>query len=370
MGNVACLLFGGLAIVSAALGLFPAAVEKTRALPSRPTVIRDMYDREISFDRPPENVVLPSPLIASFATVDGTPQHIAGMPDFVRAQVKDGLLSHVFPQMDLIPLSGRTGMPDVEWILRRQPDAVVAWSSNSEVLEKTGFLGLIEIDFTLANYKDARLAMWRLVGAITGRSDRARELLDRFHDNMKELLGQLYKVKDEPTRFIIPFDMGGGHWTVATNYYLNETFETSGGINIARDMPFHDNMDFEQIYRFDPEIILLRYDEHGPVPQRLYDDPRWRPVRAVRNRRVYLMPMTFLDNIAVDEPLLLRWLAEIFHPDALPRMTRAAYRDTYAQIYNYDLTDDEIDQALFMKENCASEGYERFSRDQERCHAM
>jgi len=335
-------------------------VEETAAFSSKATIVQDLTGRLVSFDQIPRRVVIFPILQPTYATIDETTQNIAAMPNFMRQQADAALLSHVFPRMPLIPTTGRTFGPDVEWILRYQPDAVIVEKSASEMLDRIGFRGVVKINYALSNYRIARMDMWRLIGAITGKGGRAQLLLDRFHRKMEALLIHLSEIKVGPARLIVPSVMGNGRWAVATNYYLNETFETSGGVNVARGLPSYANLDFEQFYRLNPDVIIIGYYKDGPIPQMLYDDPLWQPVRAVHDRHVYLMPMNFLDNIAVDEPLLLTWLAEIFHPDSMPRMTRAAYREAYAQVYHYDLTDDEIDHALFFKENSASAGYERF----------
>ena len=57
--------------------------------------------------------------------------------------------------------------------------------------------------------------MWRLVGAIIGANKRAQELLDSFHRRMGYLAGICcLEIKDEPTRIIMPFDMGDGRWSL------------------------------------------------------------------------------------------------------------------------------------------------------------
>jgi len=360
--TIVWLLFTLLPFISMVLGLFPATVEEPGPSLTATTNVRDMSGRDVSFDHPPQNVVIFGPFLAAFATIDATMQHISAMPDFVKVRAKSGLFGHVFQQIELIPSMEGTVRPDVEWILRRRPDAVIAWKSESETLEKAGVRGLAEMDGdAISDYRNARATMWRLIGGIVGKYGRAQELLNRFRLVIEELQDQLFKVKDEPARVIMPFRMGDGIWSVADKrYYLNETLEASGGVNVARDVLFNGNTDFEQIYRLDPEVIILPYYDGGPIPQTLYSDRFWRPIRAVRDHRVYLTPVHFSDNIAVDEPLLLTWLAEIFHPNSMPHMTRAAYWQAYAQVYHYDLTDDEIDHALFFEENGASAGYERF----------
>jgi hypothetical protein len=126
---------------------------------------------------------------------------------------------------------------------------------------------------------------------------------------------------------------------------------------------------FEEIMRIDPEFILLgnfRRDKYV-VPQSLYNKLEWQPLRAVQLRHIYLMPVHSFYNWPFDVPLLIQWMIDVFHPDDTPSEIRMAYQEIYREIYHYNLTTEEVDQALFMKENCGSAGYERFARDHGSC---
>lgn len=362
MQSLICFLFAFVPLIAAAFGLFPATVvdRPDRSLTAQ-ALYQDMSGREVSFDQSPRKVIVSPALLTTYATIDGTAQHIAAMPRSLQAMVEAGLFHHVFPEMELIPSIGQTTMLDAEWVLFRQPDAVIIERSLSEMLEKTGFAGRVEIDYAQSHDRDARRAMWVRLGAVAGRNVRTHELLERFYRKMEQLRAHLSQIKDKPPRVVVPFPIGGNLWSVASSGYdLNETFESALGLNAARDVRFSGNVDFEEIYNLDPDIIIMHYYEGGIVPQVLYEDPRWQAVRAVRERRVYVMPMNFANNFAVDEPLLLLWLAEVFHPGSLPRMTREAYREAYNQVHHYELSDEEIDRALFFSENKASAGYDRF----------
>jgi hypothetical protein len=62
----------------------------------------------------------------------------------------------------------------------------------------------------------------------------------------------------------------------------------------------------------------------------------------------------------VEEPLLLRWLAELFHPDQMRHSFRAAFVDAYRDIYGSVLSSQDVDEAIFVRANAQSTGYERF----------
>jgi iron complex transport system substrate-binding protein len=137
----------------------------------------------------------------------------------------------------------------------------------------------------------------------------------------------------------------------------------AGGENPARDQNFSGEMNIEQMMLLDPDVIILVPSVlASTTPSTFYNDPRWRPIRAVRDKRVYLMPATTSYNQPVDERLILNWMAEIFRPEVMPRRARGLYREVYRAVYNFDLNDEEIDNALFLNENSVSAGYERFFR--------
>jgi iron complex transport system substrate-binding protein len=99
-------------------------------------------------------------------------------------------------------------------------------------------------------------------------------------------------------------------------------------------------------------------------PEALYNDPRWRGLDAVRNRRVYGSTYIFfgyvhdIDNL----PLSMRWLAEIFHPSRMSAQTREKVRAHYRESYGFEMSEAQIDELLRVKENAGSQGHERFFR--------
>jgi hypothetical protein len=88
-------------------------------------------------------------------------------------------------------------------------------------------------------------------------------------------------------------------------------------------------------------------------------------LKAVRERRVYWRPsipewwaggLTF-------KPILMRWMAELAHPDRLQPRVRQILRDRMVSEFGYRFSDDQIDQQLHVAENADSVGTERFTRD-------
>jgi iron complex transport system substrate-binding protein len=139
--------------------------------------------------------------------------------------------------------------------------------------------------------------------------------------------------------------------------------ELAGGQNVTRDFKFTGWGDVEQLLLADPGIILFGFypDDHTTMRQ-ITDRPEFRPLRAVREGRIYRLPADTFMNEPVEDPLLLMWMAEVFYPDIMPRRLREEYKETYREVYHYAISDDEIDKAIYLEENRLSAGYDRFAR--------
>jgi iron complex transport system substrate-binding protein len=128
-----------------------------------------------------------------------------------------------------------------------------------------------------------------------------------------------------------------------------------------------EGIDAERILAMDPDIIILYGSRNDPnpraSPQEFLCDPRWRGLKAVRERRVYRMAGGGGLSGLVLQPIDIRWLAEIAHPDRLQPRVRQIMRDRFLTEFNYHLSDDQIDQYLNVEENRGMLGAERFERN-------
>jgi ABC-type Fe3+-hydroxamate transport system substrate-binding protein len=117
--------------------------------------------------------------------------------------------------------------------------------------------------------------------------------------------------------------------------------------------------DAERILAMDPDIVFLFGSPNGPMPmespQEFMMDERWRGMKAVRTRRVYR-----LTGSGCPAPILVRWMAELAHPERMKANTREFLRRYIVDEYGYRLNDAQIDKILDLGENEHQTGYERF----------
>lgn len=218
-----------------------------------------------------------------------------------------------------------------------------------------GYPGLVDLEWqSPENLK----TMWNILERVSGQETRAADLW-RDAETRQRKLEALLPSGRPVTVLPMAIYSDGKLWVGKRDYFINALLQQVGGVNLARDIPYHGLVDPEEILLYDPEVIISPgYDADDNLIN-IYGNPIWQSLRAVREKRVYLMPRTSAFNKSVDQSLAVVWLAEILHP-SLPHMTRAAYREIYAQAYRHNLTDAEIDTALYISANSGSAGYERF----------
>ena len=152
--------------------------------------------------------------------------------------------------------------------------------------------------------------------------------------------------------------------TVRNDYQI---YFPPAGINNAYPRWMENRLDAERVLAIDPDIILLTgsrdFPHAGESPQEFMHDPRWRDLKAVKEKCVYRMFGGGGLGGIIFQPLYDRFMAEIAHPDRLQPKLRQLLRDRILTEFNYRLSDDEIDEMLNVDENSGSDGAERFTRD-------
>src|SRR5574344_2185526 len=104
----------------------------------------------------------------------------------------------------------------------------------------------------------------------------------------------------------------------------------------------------EQIYAWDPDVILIT-NFNSAVPDDIYTNKiggyAWSSVKAVTNHHVFTMPLGSYRRYppSADTPVTLTWIAQKVYPELFSgRNLTARVKEYYKNMYNINLTDDQI----------------------------
>lgn len=325
--------------------------------------VTDMRGVKISFDGPVQRIattVIPSP--SMFTAVDGGYAKIVGINESTLQSNKQGLFGEMFPASKATTtISPSSFTPNIETITSLSPDVVFQWADQGdglvEPLENAGFKTVCLLYGT-----QEYLETWvTLFSTILGKSERGAAIVDWMHTEDARIKSDLASVKT-PVRVVHLGQSGDGYSASNGKSYMHHWMTLAGGQNMAQDNLSTDNIvSSEQLIEWDPEVITLGgFDSR--TPEQVYADATLASVSAVKNRRVYKAPLGGYrwEVPCAESPLMWQWAAELYHPNLTGHTLRETMKEKISYLYNYEISEAQIDAALRLELNSKSSGYDIF----------
>lgn len=103
----------------------------------------------------------------------------------------------------------------------------------------------------------------------------------------------------------------------------------------------------EQIALWNPDLIIF---QTGSIYDTVGDNEAWAGIAAIANDNYYQVPNNpwcWMNNPpTVNQLMGLQWLPRLLYPDKFDDTIPDVTRDYYHTMYNYDLTDDELNELI------------------------
>lgn len=332
-----------------------------------PITLSDQRGATVTLDAPAERMVtFPMPAAALTTSVAGTPEPLVAMHPSSMQAIRDGILGVIYPQAlnartDIT--SGGTFNPNVEAVLALQPDLVIQWAGRGDdLLEPMDKVGLPVVGLNYGTQEDTE--NWvRLLAAAIGRPDRADLILGWHERTMADIKARAAAIPAGEKTSVVYFVRAEKKLEVRGEGSYNHFYlDLVGGHNPAGPTGSRFEINAEQLLAWDPDVLLLgNFD--AAVPDDFYDNPVFSALSAVRNKRVYKVPLGGYrwDPPSQESPLMWLWLAEVLYGDAMDSDIRAETVRFFQEVYGYALSDRQIDAILQFDLNGANPSYARFA---------
>jgi iron complex transport system substrate-binding protein len=269
---------------------------------------------------------------------------------------KDSLWVHIFPHAHgpYVPL---------ERLLALDVGAYVGGcgqDSPTFVLRRAGLPALFS-SWNSTDWDDGLFSKARVNSRLIDHPERGEALIARYRQAFADFAEELHPetITQFPRVLIL-----GSYTTPHTHLYVKSeenSYQIYFGIVNASSGWTGEAQDAERVLAMDPDIIFLM--ALGQSPEEFEADPRWRGLKAVREKRVYTMAGGGTLGGLISQPLIVRWMAEIAHPDRLKPRFRELFRARYMSEFNFHVKEEDIDAMLFIDRNKDQPGYARFSRN-------
>jgi len=312
-----------------------------------------------------ERVMIFPPVLWHYLTIDSNDSHILAIPKYIKDEAKENLLASLFPSIALKDeaLTSIGAIPlGVEQIMLLNPDRILMWEQFSQRLDNVYFQGMVKLSYALFNDKTR---LYTVLGEITHHQNRSAYLIDRDTKSIQMILEHIPKESPEISVVVIGNKDNFSLWGSQFKRF-NQILSFLHVNNSASKNSLNGATNIETLLMLDPAVIFIpSYSDHPLTPDEIYHDPRFFPLKAIQNRRVYVIPkgITKMEGPA-EEPLLIMWLANILYPELQPfKALRHSIVETYQEVYGYTPNDTQIDELLHIQQNSSSQGYEIFLKE-------
>jgi len=321
-------------------------------------MVTDMNDREVAVATDYDSVVLTALPLPSIYAITGAPiEYLTGVHPGSTSATENSIMGAMYPELIGVKDDFIDGLEiNVEELLTIDPDVVIYWGEYEDQYNtfKSVNIPAIGVQGVADGNVLETLRVWLdIMGKAFGTSGSVDEVFDYAKAAQDEVNAKLADLKDEEKpRVLYLYNHSKEQISVSgSNFYGGYWIDAAGGQNVAAEIEAFGDVNMEQIYAWDPEIIVITTFTET-MPEDLYnntiDGQDWSKVSAVKNGKVYKEPLgAYRWYVPTgDTPLMYKWMAQVVHPELFDYDMVKEIQDYYKSFYNYDVTDDQADGIL------------------------
>ncbi|KXZ40685.1 iron complex transport system substrate-binding protein [Alkalithermobacter thermoalcaliphilus JW-YL-7 = DSM 7308] len=180
---------------------------------------------------------------------------------------------------------------NIEKIVSLKPDIVIIWAEHEDIkaLENAG----LKVYGVQINSFDQTFKMVEDLGKITGKNERAREIIEYTKSEIKKIEDIVKTINEEDKQRALFIwgptflDIAGGDSTG------NDIIVSAGGINVAKDINLeHPIANIEQLISWNPDAIIMWYSK-ALSEDDVINSNQLKSIEAINTNRVYMLPNFF-----------------------------------------------------------------------------
>ena len=366
-------LAGSAALSAAGIPAVPAFAAENEKKTKTRIVVDDNGD-EVEVPEKIERVVVTNilPLASAVAVYLNDGSRIVGMHPASYSAAKNGLLGELYPEV----LKADTGFIqgaslNIEALMALKPDVVLVNAPDRRMIDMIRGAGLAAFGISPSKWHydviETHNRWMQSLAQLFPEAKGKGELIEKKSLEIAKLVkDRTQDIKREDRArmlFVFRYD-AKSLVTSGKNFFGQYWCDAVGGINVAEGITADNSnavIGMEEVYGYDPDVIFIT-NFTAALPEDLFknkiggDD--WSPVKAVRDKRVYKMPLGIYRSYtpSADTPLTLLWMAKRVYPERFKDIDLTKeVKDYYQTVFGVTLTDRQV-EGMFSPEAAASRG--------------
>lgn len=325
-------------------------------------IIVDHAGNEVVLPEKIERIVIDQiPILSTYmAYHGGSAPYIVGYAGSLKEVISNTVLSEIAPELlDADTTVHAQSDLNIEELVKLKPDVIFYNAANKEhkeVLEKTGIpcVGFATIMGDSPADPISRLSEWMdLLEKVFDEPQKTKEFTEYGNEIVNEIAKKIDTIdKDKRPSAMILFKYVNGVPMVSGKGVFGDFWLQRLGVeNVAQEVKGFGQVSFEQIQKFNPDILFLNGPGLSPLTSKQViennvEGADFSGLNAVKEKRVYntLLGMWNWFTPNPDAPLVYAWLAKCTYPEVFEDYPlNEKIKEYYKMWYNYELTDEQVE---------------------------
>lgn len=291
---------------------------------------------------------------------------IVGMSDTGMSAAANGLLGELYPEI----LDAETGFIDgstvnTEELMKLEPDVVFYNAVRAELGEQLRNAGFAAVGVSVNKWEYdciETLNQWiALLSEIFPDNDKT-EIVEQYSHDMYDLVQERVAEIPEEERENVFFLYKYSDTSIETSgkkFFGQWWADATGSINVVDELETDNavTVNMEQIYAWNPSVIFITNFTTAGADD-LYNNTvgnyDWSAVDAVKNQRVYKMPLGMYRSYTpgADTPVTLLWMAKTTYPEYFEDIDITEETIKYYQeVFGVELTTEQAESIFAPAED-------------------
>jgi iron complex transport system substrate-binding protein len=313
-------------------------------------------------------ITVPEPLtrVALLGGPTGQIAYILGARSQLCAVTKSLKVSELVNLMDptvknLVAPRSVSGQVNVEELIVANPQLVIAGDMDGSIVEKKTHIPVAYFKSDMSQSIDMVKDEIRFYGTAFGKEARAEKYINYLQKTV-DLVRSRTKDISESRRKVVFNGYSSNHLvTLGGDTFMQDHIEIAGCRNAAAKIltegirpGMHTGLaevSMEKVLGWNPDILVIDFGK----PSDLYNDPKWKSIKAVQNKMVFVQPIgVFIwDRPTMESAVLYPlWLAKQAYPERFTDIDLVKeIKSFYREIMDFNLTDEQAQAVLAARYN-------------------
>lgn len=243
---------------------------------------------------------------------------------------------------------------NVEDLMNNKPDVIFVYKS-SGIKQKLIDSGIPTVQIMVTNFDQLKKCMTLTGEVLGGNAVKRASDYNKYFDDKINMIKKVTSTIPNDKRPKVLHVQGTVSPVVVdgVDSTIDDWITTAGGVNAAQGVSGTvKEVSMEQVVKWNPDVIVLGTSGDNGIHtnvDKIYNDPKWKDISAVKNHRVYVNPngMYMWDRNCPEEALQIQWAAKTLYPDLFKNLDIVKEtKSFYKQFFDYNLTDDDAERII------------------------